>query len=89
MSENDYRTLNIYDLNADEIRLAGRVEGSGFHSVWYEDEGKWGTLRTEVLTSPDRFVLDTRLDMLGTMTGTKEYHVDPDSGMPVEDSYFF
>lgn len=88
MIENDYRILSVYDLNADEIRLVDRVYGSGFHTLWFE-EGAYGVGRTEVFTNPGGFVLDTRLDMLGTMTGTKEYHVDPDSGMPVEDSCFF
>ena len=87
--ENDYRTLNIYALNSGEIRLVGRIEGSGFHSVWYENEGQWGTSRTEVFTAPGHFVLDTRLDMLGTMTGTNLYHVNAADGMPVKEQPFY
>lgn len=89
MSENDYRTLSVYDLNDDEIRLVGRVEASGFHSVWHEEDGTWGTSYTEVFTTPGHFVLDTRLDMLGTMTGTKTYHVNEESGMPEAESPFY
>jgi hypothetical protein len=76
-------------LNENEIRLVDRIYGSGFCTSWFFDEGTYGVTRTEVFTNPDWFLMNTRLDMLGTMRGTKRYHVDPETGMPGEDQHFF
>jgi len=82
-SDNDYNTLAVYQLDPGGARLVDYLHGCGFHSVWFDDEGEYGTVREVVFTDPTAFVLDSRIEILGTMTGTRLYAVDGASGLPV------
>jgi len=88
-SDNDYTVLNVYDLNGETPALVERVYGTGFHGAYFADEGEYGAIRNEVFADVGAFKLDTRIDLLGTMTGTGTYAVDPDTGLPraLEDWY--
>ena len=81
VSENDYRSLSIYDLNGDEIHLVGCVYGSGFNRSFYE-EGEYGGYYADLFNDPENFKLSTRLHVLGTMSGVQTCRVNPDYGMP-------
>ncbi len=82
VSENDYRTLEIYDLNGEEIRLHTSMDGAGFMGYWDEDAGEYGRYYDKVLLNPQSIELGTRMHILGTLTGRKIYAADPESGLP-------
>ena len=85
LADNDYATVGIYDLNGEAPVLVGTVESTGFHNSW---SGKNGVL-TNLLTNPDLFKLDTRITLLGTMTGVRTYCVDDGNGMPLPTSTYY
>ena len=80
-AENDYRTIYVYDLNGEQIRQSGELSGSGFHHDWNEEIGEYGVLFTEVFNDPSTIILDTKLDVLGTMSGRKRYQIDSKDGL--------
>lgn len=88
-AENDYNTVRVYDLGGEEPSLRAVLPGTGLHTVWYEKEDGTYTAGIQALTDPEAFLLDTRLDMLGTMEGTMCYSADPTGGLPKaeQDSY--
>lgn len=88
-SDNDYRSLYVYDLDADVPAEIGVLYGTGFWGVWFEDKGEYGTYYHEAMIDPAGFVLGTRMDVLSTMTGTKAYAVDASTGMPVSEDEAF
>lgn len=86
--ENAYKTLSVYDLNGDEICLAGRVYGSGFKRGLYED-GEYGGYYIDVFNDPENFVLSTVMHVLGTVNGTKACGVNPEDGMPAAKTEYY
>ncbi len=78
--ENDYRTIDVYDLTAGEPSYAGSVdagiapEGT---SEGYAEEG-WFTGQ---ITDPDSFCIENRIQLLSTMSGIRRCGVGED-GMP-------
>lgn len=86
--ENDYQVLSVVDLathkNINEeygwgLSLHGTDYGYDDNSYWYKQNA---------LINPDSFTLDTRMDLLSTYSGYKEYHVG-DDGAPVSEDEFF
>lgn len=71
-ADNDYRTTYIYDLNDGEITPCDINPGTGFHTPRMDKDKEWYR-QTEIPTDPSSFLLDTRIDMLGTMDGTNTY----------------
>ena len=72
-SENDWRTLEVFDLNGSEVKDAGSSNDSTSGSP---------------IQTPDAFYLTRRIDALGTYSAYRKFHVG-DDGMPVpeEDVY--
>ena len=81
-SDNDYRAIFVYDLSGKTPRPVGGFYGVGFAGQWWEDYELGETWFNQVFNDPSGFELDTHLDMLGTMTGKKLYHTDPETGLP-------
>lgn len=77
LSDNDYRTLSVYALTGEGVKPVGDLPGTGFHSALMGETG-W----QEVFNDPARFTLDTRIDLLGTMTGTRVCRTQPGDGLP-------
>lgn len=87
-AENDYTNIHIYDLNGEEIVQNSLVEGTSFAGIRYEDE-EGGTWYKEVFHDPSEFVLNTRIQLLGTWTGSRTYKTNPEDGavLPQADYY--
>ena len=88
--ENDYHLLSIFDI------ATGKSFGDEFgfgnyntHGKGYDYDEDIYTSTVEAFINPDSFNLDSRLDVLGTYSGTKNYYIGED-GTPVsdEDLYF-
>ena len=88
--ENDYHMLVIFDI------ATGKSFGDDFGFGNYHIHGKdndydeeFFRSTVEAFINPDSVNLDSRLDVLGTYTGTKNYYIS-EEGTPVseEDFYF-
>ena len=75
--DNDYRSIYVYDLSGSTPTLTAQLEGTGFSARFEEDQVYY-----EIFTDPTAFTLDTRLEVLGTMTGQRVYLTDPENGAP-------
>ena len=69
-SENDWRTLEVFDLKGEEIRHLGTSNDSPHGAL---------------LNDPDGFYLTRRVDALGTYDAYRKFHVG-ESGMPVAEN---
>lgn len=75
IQENDYTTIGIYEIDGDIIRNIDYMEGSGFN-VDYDGNVAAETLVNDVHS----IILDTRSNMLSTMTVYRDYEVDVQTG---------
>lgn len=66
-SENDWKTLEVFDLNGSEMKDAGSSNDSTSGSP---------------IQTPDAFYLTRRIDALGTYSAYRKFHIGED-GMPV------
>lgn len=82
VAENDYKTLSVYGIKDGEITLNGRLDGTGFAGVWEETEGEYGTYYKNVFNNPKEFALETKLDILGTFGGVRNYVINTENGLP-------
>ena len=69
-SENDWRTMEVFDLKGEEIRHVGTSNDSPHGAL---------------LNDPDGFYLTRRVDALGTYDAYRKFHVG-ESGMPVAEN---
>lgn len=74
--DNDYRITAVYDINGAN-NPAKVTEFQGGHASVYRDDN---TVTYE-WTDPEVFMMATRMDVLGTYEGTKNYYVS-DTGAP-------
>ncbi len=79
-AENGYTTIYVYDLNEEDITLNGQVSGAGFAGVLCGGEEEYGAWYEEVFNDPSEFVLSSRLQILGTFTGSRTYTGNPTDG---------
>ncbi len=79
LSDNDYLTLYVYDLNGETPVRTGEMDGTGFEKFWSAEEQ---TLFRKSFVDAESFGLDTRLFVLGTFDGMKTYRVNPVDGVP-------
>ncbi|MGN1139629.1 MAG: DUF3298 domain-containing protein [Oliverpabstia sp.] len=82
---NDYWVYSIYDLSDGAIENIDSIY-SGRHSVIDMEKEYYAR---QVITDPQSFILDTRTDVLGTVSGYDSYHVG-ENGLPEKehDGYF-
>lgn len=78
--DNDYSDIYVFDLSGEKPRLVEGAFGTGFawKDVVLEDGSEEWVF--PVFNDPSRFVLDTRVELLGTMSGLRVYHADPQTG---------
>ena len=84
ITDNDYRIFSVFDLNGEKPVFVGELNGTGLTAryrresensdIWYLDE--------QLISSPDSFTLDTRMNLMSTYSATRRYKVG-DDGMPV------
>lgn len=89
ISENDYGTLSVYDLNQGEITLSGKMFANGFGGSWKQAEGEDAVYYQNLLLNPQEVQLVTKLDILGSWWGVKNYTVSEDDGMPQTDDEYY
>lgn len=68
-SENDWKTMEVYDLNGEKVAKAGSSTDS---------------VNGAPIQTPDAFYLTRRIDALGTYSAYRKFHVGAD-GMPEAD----
>lgn len=87
--ENDYQTLSIVDI-ASGKELGGEygLGNYGLHGVdWgYDEDSYWSNDRAFV--NPDSVDMDSRMNVLGTYSGVKNYFVGADGLPESKDDYF-
>lgn len=88
--ENDYKVLSVIDL-ATGKELGGEfgMSNMGLYDKDFgydEDGASWRT--SSAFVNPNSFELDSRMDVLGTYSGIKEYHV-ASNGKPESDDDFY
>ncbi|MGN0401677.1 MAG: DUF3298 domain-containing protein [Acetatifactor sp.] len=82
--ENDYKTLEVYDMNGDAPVYVGCIDNVGLEEVCIGEEQYAKVL----LTNPDLFRLRSKMDIMSTYGGYKDYRVGGD-GIPVSDDRLY
>ena len=82
VSDNDYHTIYCLELNKNGVKSIGEMN-SGF-AAEDDETGDPDYFICAVFTSPESFVLNTKIDVLSTYFGQITYHVGED-GLPAAD----
>lgn len=90
VSENDFRTFHIYDLNHGMVQVKEQIGGLGFSGYLDDSVGEYGVYYYFVPNNAQSFELVSRMEILGTWSGRRMYSVHPEDGMPKpsEDYYY-
>lgn len=84
--ENDFRSMEVYDMNGQLPVYLGELLNVGFGSVCMDaDNLEYAMIE---FTNPEEFVLESRMSIFSTYSAYKTYHVGSD-GMPVSDDKFY
>lgn len=86
--ENAYPHLLVFDLDAEKPMLTRELRGTGLEGDLSVEDEAFGYF-DYALNNPEHMTLSTRIEVLGTMYGTRTYRVDPATGVPVTDQQFF
>lgn len=87
--ENDYKILNIIDLaSGKEVGDENTQKNYGLHVNEYSYDGGNNWRKTRAFINPDSVILESRLDVLGTYSGIKEYAVGSDGMLVTSDEFF-
>lgn len=85
-SDNDYRMLEVFDLNGSSAVYVGDVNNCGLRAQILDASSY--LYGEELLTDPENFYLESRMEVLSTYSASRKYHVGAD-GMPVADEDFY
>lgn len=85
-SDNDYRMLEVFDLNGSSAVYVGEVNNCGLRAQLLDASSY--LYGEELLTDPENFYLESRMEVLSTYSASQKYHVGAD-GMPVADEDFY
>lgn len=85
-SDNDYRTLEVFDINGSSAVYVGEVNNCGLRAQLLDASSY--LYGEEILTDPENFYLESRMEVLSTYSASRKYHVGAD-GMPVPDEDFY
>ena len=85
-SDNDYRMLEVFDLNGSSAVYVGEVNNCGLRAQLLDASSY--LYGEELLTDPANFYLESRMEVLSTYSASRRYHVGVD-GMPVADEDFY
>lgn len=76
---NDYHTLRIFSIEEERIVSQAEIGGTGISTEWVQ---MFENNFYKIITDPDAFLLDTRIDLLSTQTSTNTYKADAVTGIP-------
>ena len=85
-SDNDYRMLEVFDLNGSSAVYVGEVNNCGLRAQLLDASSY--LYGEELLTDPENFYLESRMEVLSTYSASRKYYVGAD-GMPVADEDFY
>lgn len=85
-SDNDYRMLEVFDINGSSAVYVGEVNNCGLRAQLLDASSY--LYGEEILTDPESFYLESRMEVLSTYSASRKYHVGAD-GMPVPDEDFY
>ena len=85
-SDNDYRMLEVLDLNGSSAVYVGEVNNCGLRAQLLDASSY--LYGEELLTDPENFYLESRMEVLSTYSASRKYYVGAD-GMPVADEDFY
>ncbi|MBQ3389455.1 MAG: hypothetical protein IJG57_00050 [Firmicutes bacterium] len=80
-SDNDYRTLFTYEIGKDHVKETGELSGTGL--AFGKDY-----MNRIMITDPENFSLETRINALSTYAGRQKCHVGKD-GVPVPEHDYY
>lgn len=93
-SDNDYEFLQVYSLcGGAAIRVTEGIDVGAAHLGYSVDNDEAANIyrncgTTEVFADPADFNLSTRIDVVSTISGRKNYHVD-ENGLPKSDMSYY
>lgn len=85
-SDNDYRMLEVFDINGSSAVYVGEVNNCGLRAQLLDSSSY--LYGEELLNDPENFYLESRMEVLSTYSASRKYHVGAD-GMPVADEDFY
>ena len=88
-AENDYSIFRVFDLNGKEPVCLGCFLGEGFAGVWAEDYLVGPTWFNYILNDPSHFQLAGHLNVLGTMSGIRNFFMNPKTGIPTAETEYY
>lgn len=83
VSDNDYHTLYVFSAEQDEWKSVDTM-GASFAGTFDEEDN----FVQEVFNNPAAFRMSTKIDLMSTYFGTKNYRVG-ENGMPESEDEFF
>lgn len=87
VSDNDYHTLYVFDLNGEEPQKIQELYGTGFHTD-YRNEDAY-EYPQDYFTDPEAFRLDVRTDLLSTLPASRFYRVGADGNPEAKQDYYY
>lgn len=84
-SDNDFEIMTVYNVSNGYTEKVGSVN-LGWHETYVEEADYW--CLEQIATDPGHMKLDTRTDLLSTVTAYKNYRVDT-TGMPITDDKWY
>lgn len=92
VSENDYTVLTVFDLAVGQFVTVDEENRNLYLPGWFEvdiDGDERFDCQTDcVFLNPEQFALESRLDVLSTYSGSKEYHVGLNGYPESDDTYY-
>ena len=82
--EDDYKSLEVYDMNGSEPIDVGSLGNVGFETVYLGDD-RYGEA---LLTNPENFRMRSRMEIMSSYSGYKDYRVG-DDGIPVSEDVLY
>ena len=79
----------VYDMTGEEPRCIALLEGTGYSGVWDDQYILGPNWFTSVFNDPSHFLLARNLNILGTMSGTRVFHMDPETGLPIAEQDYY
>lgn len=88
LSDNDYHTLQILDLNNGTPEQIAIMYGTGFYKQYLETDEGYDYLQ-DFFTNPEEFRLDVRTDLLSTILAFRSYRLGPDGNPEAKQEYYY
>ena len=90
-SDNDYMSLEVVDVEKKSLEEGRSVNASLYRPIFsWSEEGDYDMRSTggAAFTNPEHMVLERRMEVLGTTSGRRSYHVGADGYPESDDAYY-